>query len=1308
MAQMSFPAPIDLRLCLNSPLRIAPSAWLHHVPFAMFLISILRPNKFVELGTLNGVSYCAFCQAVRELQLHTRCYAIDTWEGDPHTGFYGDAILAELKQHHDPLYGEFSTLIRATFDTAAGYFDDGTIDLLHIDGYHTYEAVKHDFFTWLPKMSDRGVMLLHDIEVRKQDFGVWQLWLELKQQYASFELYHGYGLGLLAVGEVQPEPLQRLVESPESVLAPVREFFFQAGWRLDGAEPNNRERGIQELKPSATNNWKALESLFSTTVEENHSEMQLLPGKQPKATITASPNPVEVSDGSTVGETEIAYTFPEELNVEVHIGSPDGPLFARPAMSGASKTGRWVTSGMVFYLQDVTGAKPLIRKHTLATVAVRVISLQEPVYRTPHLLGTPAGLKVAIETAVPDTLIVGRGNALYVRGWCHHSCQTISQMSIAVGEVSHPVKSFRMARCYGLENEPASRGTTRSSECDGFWSIVPLPQIAERTTTHLSIQATLQNGETCLERVTPISLEPAYQRCQVNRRLYPRRDDEPLIAICMATYNPRVDLFAKQIQSITDQTHSNWICIISDDNSEPEIRQQMQRILSRDERFSIEVAPSRLGFYRNFERCMALVPEEAEFVALSDQDDYWHPDKLTVLRSQLEDNTTLVYSDMNIVDDKGNLKSKTFWTTRRNNYTDMASLIFGNTITGAASLFSRRLLTYILPFPRRIGEGYHDHWLACVALAMGSVKYVNRPLYDYVQHSGNLVGHYAPEDETAWRRLTAILKKPIDFLTYVTHAKTRIQRDLERSRRTYFDELLKAKLICTILDIRCGPYLSGAKQRTIRRIIGIDESFTAPMWLAIRCLRNMGRLSATLGAENRINGAIWWRKFWTLRSRLKASIDRRRSDGSIQQPITPESASSAAQWQAQTAAGEPVSLGQVDFIKGKIAPLILRISNKSPRRVNLLIPALDLKHFFGGYIAKLNFARGLAQVGFKVRIVAVDHCENLPSTWKQQIQAYQGLETLFDRVETTYAFDRTKPLEVGPEDLFVATTWWTAHIAHHATVDLGKEGFLYLIQEYEPLTFPMGTFAALAEESYTFPHYGIFSTEILRDYFRQNTIGVFAENRESGNSNSISFQNAITRVGTITAEEIVNRQPKRVLVYARPEDHAARNMFELALLALSEAIDSGAFRGEWEFNGIGTVGAPTKVSLSRGAFLQLLPRQSQDDYRLVLREHDLGLSLMYTPHPSLVPIEMASAGMLVVTNTYANKTADKLAAISSNIIGVKPTIEDVTVGLKTAAENIEDYDRRIRGSNVNWSTSWETSFDERVLGRIKEFCEALG
>jgi hypothetical protein len=502
-----------------------------------------------------------------------------------------------------------------------------------------------------------------------------------------------------------------------------------------------------------------------------------------------------------------------------------------------------------------------------------------------------------------------------------------------------------------------------------------------------------------------------------------------------------------------------------------------------------------------------------------------------------------------------------------------------------------------------------------------------------------------------------------------------------------------------VLQLRGAGRLSPEKERTLHRLAHMDRSVRSALWLLGRSLLSVRRKSVTMGAESCLLRGIGWRRAMGVVMSLRARRGRQPAPAAV--PI-PASAEPSVRRPTEVVIR---GLERVEVIEQKIASLQVRVSPAAPRRVNLLIPTIDFNYVFGGYITKFNLACRLAEEGFSVRLILVDYCDYQPARWRQQLRAYPGLETLLDQVEITCAFDRSHAVEFHPQDALIATTWWTAHIAHHAAKALNRDRFVYLIQEFETFTFPMGTYAALADQSYTFPHWAVFSTEFLRDYFRRHGLGVFAEGREWGEQRSLAFENTITSVGRITVPDIAGRSPKKLLYYARPEPHAARNMFELGMAALTRAVKGGSFGGDWEFYGIGAVETAGKVPLANGAIMHLLPRQSQETYREVLRAHDLGLSLMYTPHPSLVPIEMASAGMLTVTNTCGNKTANLLREISTNLIAVAPTLEGVQGGLQDAVANIGDYERRVRGSRVKWATSWDQAFPASFVARLKEFLD---
>jgi glycosyltransferase involved in cell wall biosynthesis len=806
----------------------------------------------------------------------------------------------------------------------------------------------------------------------------------------------------------------------------------------------------------------------------------------------------------------------------------------------------------------------------------------------------------------------------------------------------------------------------------GFWGIARVPYREPGATCELQVRAELDDGG---EATTALAHIPIVSRRDSSAVDEPDPGAGPLVAICMATYDPPLDLFERQLDSIRAQTHRNWVCVISDDCSKPGVFGAIRQAVGDDPRFVLSRSSRRLGFYQNFERALSKAPAAAHYVALADQDDFWHREKLETLIEEIGD-AQLVYSDARIVARDRELMAATYWGRRRNNHSNLLSLLVANAVTGAAALFRRDVLDYALPFPPAQFAHFHDHWIALTALALGDISFTDRALYDYVQHEDAFLGHEAANQMTALRaRVGALRREP--------------RERVGMWRMHYFVDAARLRQYATVLSMRCRDRMAPAKRRALDRFLRTERSVLSLAQLGLRGVRELVGRPETLGAEWMLFHAFAWRRL------LDATV-RDRPARRLRVDAVPPPALDPMPGRRTPASPAPRA------VAGKIAPLELAVRDDAPARVNLLIPTIDLEHFFGGYIAKLNLARRLAERGLRVRLVTVDPVGPLPRSWRHRVESYEGLGGLFDRVEVAFG-RQAGALEVSRSDRFIATAWWTAHVARAAQQVLGgDERFLYLIQEYEPFTFPMGTFAALAGESYRFPHFALFSSELLRGYFRAHGVGVYADGTDAGDGASASFQNALTPVEPPRAEDMAGRSGRRLLFYARPEAHAARNMFELGVLALERAVQRGAFRDGWELYGIGAVEGARSVELAGGSSVTILRRSSQAAYAKALREHDVGLALMYTPHPSLVPIEMASAGMLAVTNSFENKTPEAMEAISPNLITAAPGVEEVADALCDAAGRAGDFAGRAAGSDVRWSRDWNQSFDDGLLTRVLE------
>ena len=452
-------------------------------------------------------------------------------------------------------------------------------------------------------------------------------------------------------------------------------------------------------------------------------------------------------------------------------------------------------------------------------------------------------LQVKLEHPLPPFLIVGQPTAVFCYGHCFHRHEPILSFEIVASGRRHRPSAVGMPRrdlwhwLHVVKGDDPEGRSYRS----GFWSTVPIPSPAQPGSIELEAAVRTRRGE---QRVplgaTEVVPPPA--------RPWPEPPEPRTIAVCMATYDPDPALFSAQIDSLRAQTDERWICVISDDGTDLDRFERLLEKVGDDPRFAVSRAEKRVGPYLNFQRALTLAPSEAELIAPCDQDDRWYPDKLATLRAALGD-AQLCYSDARLVTPEGRMLRETLWQGRRNDYRNLASLLVANTVPGASMLFHRQVAELALPFPNAPGAWYHDHWLALVALASGELAYVDRPLYDYVQHAGAVSGHLVERKQAPGAAGSRGL------------------------RSAYFGGFLPRQVQAQTLLLRCAPELSARKRRALRWFIASASSPPAFAWLAGRPLRRLIGRDETLGGEFALVRGIVWR--WL----LMALVGRARKPG---------------------------------------------------------------------------------------------------------------------------------------------------------------------------------------------------------------------------------------------------------------------------------------------------------------------------------------------------------------------------------------------------------------------------------------------
>jgi hypothetical protein len=400
-----------------------------------------------------------------------------------------------------------------------------------------------------------------------------------------------------------------------------------------------------------------------------------------------------------------------------------------------------------------------------------------------------------------------------------------------------------------------------------------------------------------------------------------------------------------------------------------------------------------------------------------------------------------------------------------------------------------------------------------------------------------------------------------------------------------------------------------------------------------------------------------------------------------------------------------VGIAQADYLSKRLTP-VQTCSATHPERFWFLLPCLNPDVFFGGYKAALELIAALNERGKRITLVICEQDDD--GTYAQYLlRDSSRIAVSMNEVTVINRDDIIAPLGISTDDKVIAYSAWEAQLAHTmaARTRIGK--FAWLVQEYEPIFHDNGAEHVITSSAYDLPHYPIFNSHDLLRYFVDNRLGIFARSKTPVRGEDFAvFEHVLTELDPPSPRIMLNSPTRKLLLYARPEAHAKRNLFPLALLALRNAVSDGLFTGDWEFHGVGSLTAMT-IDLGRSARLHLHAKMPESEYRVFMRSIDVGISLMYAPHPGLVAFEMASIGARVVTNVFTNRSASYLRSISENIIPCDPTVSSIQQALQVAVATLDDIPSRVRGMKIHRHNAHQASWNE-VFGEAFFAAEMTG
>lgn len=701
--------------------------------------------------------------------------------------------------------------------------------------------------------------------------------------------------------------------------------------------------------------------------------------------------------------------------------------------------------------------------------------------------------------------------------------------------------------------------------------------------------------------------------------------------IVLPLYAPNATFLQAQLESLAQQDVGAqclkiWV-VIADLASKP-LAKDLLSDLSPQVSYEICLPKKKLNAPQAFEFGLAEALAQSApnaFFAFCDQDDIWVPSRLSAgVEALRRHGAQFVHSDARVINSDGSERHPSLFRLEgRKRHVGLRDLLALNIVTGMTCLFTHDVARTTLPFPKQSGvHFYHDLWVALVGGLFGPIAFIDQPLVAYRQHSANAVGALPGRPA----QQAALFTRPWLRNKVATYARASFL-----AKSLYY----RAQVALKVSDVPVDRY----RLKVLKPYLGFYASGAAFLRDALKDgLRgDLKRVTASLSAAFVHFGRLAW----------------------VVREVTGEGARQAAFSRFDTRAyglspgcppACPPELGHAEPRQtiresGSFHDPRTRFSwspdfSAARPAYVIVVPSLNPAEIFAGIATALDLGLAIAQRGVPVRFIASD----LPVLSEPASRAF-----LINRISDLYAVNTlditlhcgvtANTLPAHRADQFLATAWWTAQALHKLMQNhsFNTKRFTYLIQDHEPHFYPWGQDFAGAEASYHLPCDPVFNTTLLADYFAR-------EGYHFGGAPALSFRPSIPleRYLALARKPIETKSSLRVGIYGRPE--VARNLFPTCIETLELFLETLKWtRDDIEIVSIGL--SHEDIRFPSGHVLHSEGKIPWDEYPEYLATLDVGLCLMHSPHPSHLPLEMAAAGVQVVTNRFANKNLSTLSPL---------------------------------------------------------------